>query len=203
VPELPTTAVGKTDEKALRNPTCSGTADRSTSPERSSDAYRAHDWHPSPERNPSLPGSTGYPSTRGSRNMSQQSLSAFVQAVRSGEPDRIRQILTKDVVLNSPILDDPILGPDAVSGVLGVLAGIVDELSFGEVLVGESHYAVHLTGRVSGHALEAMEYLDLDVEGRVRALTVLARPLASVVALQNLLAPTLGAPKLSLAPAAD
>lgn len=60
------------------------------------------------------------------------------------------------------------------------------------MLTGEVHVAVHLTGTVDAHPIEAVDHLEFDPAGRVRTMTVLARPLAAVVALQNRLAPTLG-----------
>lgn len=135
--------------------------------------------------------------------MADDRLTAFLHAVHSGDPEQMRAVLAEDVVVNSPILDDPIVGSGPAAGVLGLLSTIIDDLTFGEVLAGEVHSAVHLTGRVGTQAIEAIDYLAFDSAGRVRTMTVLARPLAAVVALQNRLAPTLGAPALALVPQGD
>ncbi|MGD9529840.1 MAG: hypothetical protein AB7V44_24010 [Pseudonocardia sp.] len=130
--------------------------------------------------------------------MSDQTIGAFVDAVRRGDGARVREALAADVVLNSPIVADPITGPAAVSGILGLLAGVLGDLTFGEVLVGDSSHAVRLTGRIGERDIEAIEHLRLNADGEVDSITVLARPLESVVALQNRLASTLGMPPLSL-----
>jgi hypothetical protein len=127
-----------------------------------------------------------------------QKLGAFIDAVRSGDAVRVHEALAADVVMNSPIVANPITGSAAVSGVLGLLAGVLGDLTFGEVLVGEKSHAVHLTGRIGELDIEAIEYLRLNADGDVDSITVLARPLESVVALQNRLASTLGMPPLSL-----
>ncbi|MCE0764986.1 hypothetical protein LWC35_19065 [Pseudonocardia kujensis] len=134
--------------------------------------------------------------------MADEPLTAFLDAVHSTDPERMREVLAADAVLHSPILADPIVGAGPVAGVLGLIGGIVDDLAFGEVLVGENHSAVHLTGKVGTQPIEAIDYVAFDEAGRVRSVTVLARPLDGVVALQNRLAPTLGTPALPLVAAA-
>ncbi|WP_224391153.1 nuclear transport factor 2 family protein [Pseudonocardia sp. ICBG1293] len=132
--------------------------------------------------------------------MTDEPIRTFLDAVHSGDPERMQAVLAADVVLNSPILDEPIVGSGPATAVLGLLSSIIDDLTFGEVLTGEIHVAVHLTGTVDAHPIEAVDRLEFDPAGRVRTMTVLARPLAAVVALQNRLAPTLGAPALALVP---
>lgn len=56
--------------------------------------------------------------------MADKRLTAFLHAVHSGDPDQLRAVLAEDVVVNSPILDDPIVGsgPAAVVALQNRLA---------------------------------------------------------------------------------
>jgi hypothetical protein len=130
--------------------------------------------------------------------MTDPKISAFANAVHSGDPERVRASLADDVVMNSPILSTPLTGADTVTRVLGLLSQMIDDLTVGEILSGEQHHAVHLSGNVGSVVIEAFDYLHLDATGLVDTITVLGRPVAGLVALQNRLAPTIGMAPMSL-----
>lgn len=130
--------------------------------------------------------------------MTDPKISAFADAVHSGDPERIRAIVAADVVMYSPILATPLTGADAVMKVLGLLTQLIDDLTFGEVLSGDHHHAVHLSGTIGTTVIEAIDYVRFDLEGRVETITVLGRPVDGLIALQNKLAPILGMPPMAL-----
>lgn len=132
--------------------------------------------------------------------MSSAQLEPFMTAMERGDPAALTAALAPGIVLNSPILADPIVGRERVLGILSFMFGVVEDLSLGDVLVGPDRYAVPLTASVGDHRVEGMEYLHLDCDGLVDVLTVLIRPLDGLVAFQNRLAPVIGMPELSLSP---
>ncbi|SPM39462.1 Ketosteroid isomerase-related protein [Mycobacterium numidiamassiliense] len=118
----------------------------------------------------------------------------FVDCMHGGaDKDALSGILTEDVVLYSPLGDDPLTGREAVlKAMRGIGAGAATNLAYKEVLSGETHHAAYFRLQVDDTVVDGMDYILLDADGKIAEVTIFWRPLPSGVALQRNLADALG-----------
>ena len=118
---------------------------------------------------------------------------SFIDAMHGGaDADALTKILATNVVLYSPLGDEPVTGRDAVvQAMRGVGAG-PGELTYKEVLSGETHHAAYFRLQIEDIAVDGMDYILLDADGRIAEVTIWWRPLPSGVEMQRHLAGLLG-----------
>jgi len=101
---------------------------------------------------------------------------AFAAAIRARDHGALVETLAPDVVLHSAVTAAPFEGKETVGELYaGVIESfehvdVVDDFSSGET------YAFFWRGRIDGRFVEGADRLRLDAEGKVREITVLARP---------------------------
>ncbi|WP_354699085.1 hypothetical protein DSM112329_04791 [Paraconexibacter sp. AEG42_29] len=127
-------------------------------------------------------------------------LDAFIQALHDRDPGALAAVLADDIQLHSPLLDDPIVGREQVVAVLDLLFEKLDTLEYGAELDGGEVRGVRLSASVNGVSMEGVELVHFDADGRVDEVRVQLRPLSGLIALQNVVAPAIGAPVLQLTP---
>ncbi len=117
---------------------------------------------------------------------------SFVDCMHGGAgKDALSGILAEDVVLYSPLGDEPTTGRDAVlEAIRGV--GAAADLTYKEVLSGETHHAAYFRLQIEDTVVNGMDYILLDADGKIAEVTIFWRPLPSGVALQRNLADALG-----------
>jgi SnoaL-like domain len=117
----------------------------------------------------------------------------FVDCMHGGaDKDALAGILADDVVLYSPLGDEPTTGREAVlEAMRGVGAGAAD-LTYKEVLSGETHHAAYFRLQVEDTVVDGMDYILLDADGKIAEVTIWWRPLPSGVQMQRNLAGLLG-----------
>jgi hypothetical protein len=118
---------------------------------------------------------------------------SFVDCMHGGaDKDALAGILAEDVVLYSPLGDEPTTGREAVlEAMRGVGAGAAD-LTYKEVLSGETHHAAYFRLQVEDTVVDGMDYFLLDADGKIAEVTIWWRPLPSGVQMQRHLAGLLG-----------
>ena len=118
---------------------------------------------------------------------------SFVDYMHGGaDKDALAGILAEDVVLYSPLGDEPTTGREAVlEAMRGVGAGAAD-LTYKEVLSGETHHAAYFRLQVEDTVVDGMDYILLDADGKIAEVTIWWRPLPSGVQMQGRLAGLLG-----------
>jgi hypothetical protein len=117
---------------------------------------------------------------------------SFVDYMHGGaDKDALSGILAEDVVLYSPLGDEPTTGREAVLGAMRGIGGTAD-LTYKEVLSGETHHAAYFRLQIEDTAVDGMDYILLDADGKIAEVTIFWRPLPSGVALQRNLADSLG-----------
>jgi hypothetical protein len=110
---------------------------------------------------------------------------AFRAAVEANDMDAVEALLAEDVVFTSPVVFKPYPGRAITAAILRGVARVfedfryVSELSGGE---GREH-ALVFTARVGDRTLEGCDFIHLDEEGLIDALTVMVRPLSGAQAL--------------------
>jgi hypothetical protein len=117
---------------------------------------------------------------------------AFVDHMHGGaDKDALSAILAEDVVLHSPLGDEKTIGREAVLEVMRGVGGSAD-LTYKEVLSGETHHAAYFRLQIEDTAVDGMDYILLDTEGKIAEVTIWWRPLPSGVQMQAHLAGLLG-----------
>ena len=118
---------------------------------------------------------------------------SFIDCMHGGaDSDVLSSILAKDVVLYSPLGNEPTSGREAVlEAMRGVGAGAAD-LTYKEVLSGETHHAAYFRLQVEDTVVDGMDYILLDADGKIAEVTIWWRPLPSGVQMQGRLAGLLG-----------
>ncbi len=118
---------------------------------------------------------------------------SFVDCMHGGaDKDALAGILAEDVVLYSPLGNEPTTGREAVlEAMRGVGAGAAD-LTYKEVLSGETHHAAYFRLQVEDTVVDGMDYILLDADGKIAEVTIWWRPLPSGVQMQGRLAGLLG-----------
>ena len=116
----------------------------------------------------------------------------FVDCMHGGaDKGALSGILAEDVVLYGPLSDEPVTGRDAVlEAMRGV--GAAADLTYREVLSGETHHAAYFRLQIEDTVVNGMDYVLLDADGKIAEVTIWWRPLPSGVQMQGHLAGLLG-----------
>lgn len=119
---------------------------------------------------------------------------SFVDCMNGGaNKDALAEIFAEDVVLYSPLGNEPTTGRKAVLEAIGTFAAVAD-LTYEEVLSGETHHAAHFRLRIEGTVVNGMDYFLLDADGKIAEVTIWWRPLPAGVQTQGHVAGLLGMP---------
>jgi SnoaL-like domain len=117
----------------------------------------------------------------------------FVDCMHGGaDKDTLTHLLAGDVVLYGPLGDEPVTGREAVLEAIRTVGAVADDLTYTEVLSGQTHHAAYFRLQIGDTAVNGMDYILLDADGKIAEVTIFWRPLPSGVALQRNLADALG-----------
>jgi ketosteroid isomerase-like protein len=109
-------------------------------------------------------------------------LHAFLDAMRGKDLEAMLSHMADDMVLRTPLHTEPFRGKAAIRPIVEALLRVVDQFDLREILQGPQHVGVFFAVRVGELSLDGMDYIRLDATGRLRELTVLWRPLPTVIA---------------------
>jgi len=123
----------------------------------------------------------------------------FIDCMHDGaDEDALSAILAEDVVLYGPLGDEPLTGREAVLAAIRTVSRVAAELSYKEVLSGETHHAASFRLQIADTAVDGMDYILLDADGKIAEVTIWWRPLPASVQMQGHLARLLGMPSWKL-----
>src|SRR6476660_5055035 len=118
---------------------------------------------------------------------------SFVDAMHGGaDNDALSGILAEDVVLYGPLGDAPLTGRAAVLEAMRGVGAVATDLTYQEVLSGETHHAAYFRLQIEDTVVDGMDYILLDADGKIAEVTIWWRPLPSGVQMQGHLADALG-----------
>ncbi|AFS14592.1 MULTISPECIES: nuclear transport factor 2 family protein [Mycobacterium avium complex (MAC)] len=118
---------------------------------------------------------------------------AFVGCMHGGaDKDALSGLLAEDVVLYGPLGDDPLTGREAVLGAMQGVGAVATDLTYQEVLSGQTHHAAYFRLQVEDTVVDGMDYILLDEGGKISEVTIWWRPLPFGVQMQRRLAGLLG-----------
>ena len=127
-------------------------------------------------------------------------LDAYLKAMGNRDVEGTKVHMADSVVLRSPIVPAPFEGKERVVAVLTQLLATVDAFEPKLRLRDGNDFVAVFTIRLGDHVLDGMDHMHLDEAGLVDSMTVAWRPLASIVAVQQKLAPRLGGKAMMLVP---
>lgn len=111
----------------------------------------------------------------------------FRTAYMAGDFAAMRDAMTEDVVLNSPILSTPFRGRDEVLELFEVIHATMEDVHFTVDIAAEGVHFMSWRARVRGVDMEGADILHVDGDGRIREFTVFFRPLAGITVLASAL----------------
>ena len=118
---------------------------------------------------------------------------SFVDAMHGGaDADALAEILAEDVVLYGPLADEPLTGREAVLEAMQTVGAVAADLTYSEVLSGETHHAAYFRLQIEDTVVNGMDYILLDADAKIAEVTIWWRPLPSGVQMQGHLAGLLG-----------
>jgi hypothetical protein len=118
----------------------------------------------------------------------------FRRAAETKDLDLLRETLTEDVVLHSPILFKGFEGREMSMMVLANVIEVFEDFRYLDEVHGDGTVVLRFAAKVDGKfEIEGIDYLTLDAEGRVTELTVFLRPQKAVQAFNEQMVARLGA----------
>ena len=114
---------------------------------------------------------------------------AFRSAVEARDPGAIAACLADDVRFRSPVVFRPYEGRDVVALILteGAMK-VLGDFRYTDRFEGQDSAALIFSARVGDREVEGLDLLRFDADGKVRELTVMARPLSALTALAEAMA---------------
>jgi hypothetical protein len=114
---------------------------------------------------------------------------AFVDCMHGGADEgALSGILAEEVVMYGPLGDEPVSGREAVLEAMRTVGTVATDLTYNEVLSGETHHAAHFRLQIEDTVVNGMDYILLDADGKIAEVTIWWRPLPSGVQMQRHLA---------------
>jgi SnoaL-like domain len=127
---------------------------------------------------------------RGSDNPLTQSLQKgpmhpFRSAIETGDTDGVLDLVSPDVVFNSPIVFRPYHGREALGVILRAVMRVFQDFRYEREIGagGASDHALLFRARVGDRELHGCDFLHVGDDGLIDELTVMVRPLSAALAL--------------------
>jgi len=118
---------------------------------------------------------------------------SFVDYMHGGaDTGGLAGVLAENVVLIGPLSDQPLTGREAVTTAIQNVSTVAADLTYKEVLSGETHHAAFFRLQVDDTAVDGMDYVLLDADGKIAEVTISWRPLPLAVEMQGQFAPLIG-----------
>ena len=101
---------------------------------------------------------------------------SFVDCMHGGaDKDALARILAENVVLVGPLSDEPLTGREAVTAAIQGVSAVAAGLTYTEVLSGETHHAAFFRLQIDDTAVDGMDYILLDADGKIAEVTIFWR----------------------------
>ena len=108
----------------------------------------------------------------------------FRSALETGESDDVLELISSDVVFNSPVAFSPYHGREAVGVILRAVSRVVQDFHFEREIGAEGarDQALMFRARVGDRELQGCDFLHIGEDGLINELTVMVRPLSAAFA---------------------
>lgn len=112
-------------------------------------------------------------------------------AMEARDHAAVVEAFAEGVVLHSPIFEKDFMGIDEISDLFAVLLEVLTPLEYLDEIPGDPHI-LHFRGEIDGTAIEAIDLLRFDEQGKIKEITVLFRPFPGIAAFLSATGPKLG-----------
>ena len=109
--------------------------------------------------------------------------------VSERDMEALREVLAEDVTMGAPPYWNKLQGRDVVHQLLGLIVETIEEFTYHREWRDGAELALEFRGHVGDRDLQGIDLISLDESGRVANLDVLMRPVNSVIALREVVAP--------------
>ena len=108
----------------------------------------------------------------------------FRSALETGEVDSVLELVSPDVVFNSPVVFRPYHGREALDVILRAVTRVVQDFRFEREIgaEGASDQALMFRARVGDRELHGCDFLHIGADGLIDEFTVMVRPLSAALA---------------------
>jgi hypothetical protein len=108
----------------------------------------------------------------------------FRSALETGEVDSVLELVSPDVVFNSPVVFRPYRGREALDVILRAVTRVVQDFRFEREIgaEGASDQALMFRARVGDRELHGCDFLHIGADGLIDEFTVMVRPLSAALA---------------------
>jgi limonene-1,2-epoxide hydrolase len=108
----------------------------------------------------------------------------FRSAIEARDLDAAVALLREDVVFRSPVVFKPYHGREAMRRILEAVLAVFEDFRYvREIGADDAHdHALVFEARVGDKQIEGCDFVQLDEEGAIRALTVMVRPMSGLLA---------------------
>ena len=116
----------------------------------------------------------------------------FRTAAEGRDVDAMVELLTPDVVLNSPVKFKPFEGREAVRALFNVLFEVFEDFRYTDELSGDGVHALIFRARVGDREIEGLDLLRPGPDGAIAEITVMVRPQSGLQAVGEAVGRRLG-----------
>jgi len=103
----------------------------------------------------------------------------FLDCVQGGAgKDAIAGCLAENVVLIGPLSNEPLTGREAVAEAIQTVHTLAADLTYEEVLSGETHHAAFFRLQIEDTVVNGMDYALLDADGKIAEVNHILAPAA-------------------------
>jgi hypothetical protein len=108
----------------------------------------------------------------------------FRSALETGEVDSVLELVSPDIVFNSPVVFRPYRGREALDVILRAVTRVVQDFRFEREIgaEGASDQALMFRARVGDRELHGCDFLHIGADGLIDEFTVMLRPLSAALA---------------------
>ena len=107
----------------------------------------------------------------------------FKAAAEAKDFSAIEEIFAEDVSFRSPVVFKPYEGREAVAMLLGAVVQVFEDFRYTDQAETGDTAALAFSARVGDRALDGIDLLRFDADGKVREMAVYVRPMSGVNAL--------------------
>ena len=112
----------------------------------------------------------------------------FRRAIEARDLDAAVALLREDVVFRSPVVFKPYHGREALRLILEAVMAVFEDFRYlreigADIGSGARDHALVFEARVGDKQIEGCDFIQLDEDGAISALTVMVRPMSGAVAL--------------------
>jgi hypothetical protein len=108
----------------------------------------------------------------------------FRSALETGEVESVLELVSPDVIFNSPVVFRPYRGREALDVILRAVSRVVQEFRFEREIgaEGANDHALMFRARVGDRELQGCDFLHIGADGLIDEFTVMVRPLSAALA---------------------